>query len=348
MINKMKSSKLIFFIINSMAFIIFLWINIKTPLLGDDFIYQKICGTEVRTTNLYDVLQSQINHYQMWGGRSVVHFIDQAFLLIDKGWFNVTNTVVFLLFAILIYYYSIGKKVSNIFLLSEYILLWCTIPCPVDTIVMQTDSVNYLWGSTLILLYLLPYFKLPECSGEKSNSIFSLLQTIIMFFCGVLCGWTIEAGAVMLLTSIFTILVYQIKKKKRIKAWEISGFIGTLVGFCIMILAPGNYKRADVVKQMTPDRSLLGEVFFRIARETYYMLINMWPLFAILVVLVIYGRKRKIEFSIEKILFFIGVAFVGVYAMTASPAYAVRVLVTPIAFVMIALGKMYDQVILSS
>lgn len=172
-----------------------------------------------------------------------------------------------------------------------------------------------------------------------------VLQAIIMFICGVLCGWTIEAGAVMLLTFIFVTLAYQIKKKKLIQGWKITGFIGSLVGFCILIFAPGNFKRANTVNQMTPDRSLLGELFFRIVRETYYMLIHMWPLFVVLIILIIYSKKRKIENSLEKILFFLCIALVGVYAMTASPAYAERVLITPIAFVIISIGDAYNKIL---
>ena len=342
MIKKVEHNKLIFLAINIVAFCAFLWINIRTPLSGDDLIYQTIYGTGVPITNLRDILQSQINHYRMWGGRSVVHFIDQAFLLLDKSWFNVANSIVFLLFVLLIYHYSLEKKVSNSFLVLEYVLLWVTIPNPIDTIVWQTSSVNYLWGSTFILLYLLPYYKSWENLDVKSKSLSAVLQAIIMFICGVLCGWTIEAGAVMLLTFIFATLAYQIKNKKFIQRWEITGFIGSLVGFCILIFAPGNFNRANVVNQMTPDRSLFGEVFFRIARETYYMLIHMWPLFVVLTILVIYNIKRKTGKKFGKMLLFVCIAFVGVYTMTASPAYAERVLITPIAFTVIGIGNIYD------
>ena len=348
MIKKVEHNKLIFLAINIVAFCAFLWINIRTPLSGDDLIYQTIYGTGVPITNLRDILQSQINHYQMWGGRSVVHFIDQAFLLLDKSWFNIANSIVFLLFVLLIYHYSLEKKVTNSFLVLEYVLLWVTIPNPIDTIVWQTSSVNYLWGSTFILLYLLPYYKSWEGLDVKSKSLSAVLQAIIMFICGVLCGWTIEAGAVMLLTFIFATLAYQIKNKKFIQGWEITGFIGSLIGFGILIFAPGNFKRANTVNQMTPDRTMLGELLFRIARETYYMLIHMWPLFVVLAILVIYGKRRKTGEAFGEMLFFLCIAFVGVYSMTASPAYAERVLITPIAFGMIAIGKMYNQIIFSA
>lgn len=344
MIKKVDQSKIVFIVINMVQALVFLWLNIITPLSGDDLIYQTIYGTETRISSFHDIIQSQINHYRMWGGRSVVHFIDQAFLLLDKSWFNVANSIVFLLFVLLIYHYSLEKKVSNSFLVLEYVLLWVTIPNPIDTIVWQTSSVNYLWGSTFILLYLLPYYKSWERLDVKSKSLSAVLQAIIMFICGVLCGWTIEAGAVMLLTFIFATLAYQIKNKKFIQGWEITGFIGSLVGFCILIFAPGNYNRANVVNQMTPDRSLFGELLFRIARETYYMLIHMWPLLVVLTILVVYNIKRKTGKTVGKMLLFVCIAFVGVYAMTASPAYAERVLITPIAFVIIGIGNVYNKI----
>ena len=75
MIKKVDQSKTVFIVINMVQSLVFLWLNIITPLSGDDLIYQTIYGTGTRIRSFHDIIQSQINHYRMWGGRSVVHFI---------------------------------------------------------------------------------------------------------------------------------------------------------------------------------------------------------------------------------------------------------------------------------
>ena len=60
-------------------FTIFLWANVITPLSGDDLDYQYIFWTDRLVENVHDIVISQIRHWEIWGGRSVVHFIDQFF-----------------------------------------------------------------------------------------------------------------------------------------------------------------------------------------------------------------------------------------------------------------------------
>lgn len=344
--SRLGENKVLFWVVNVIVFIAFLWLNIKMPLSADDLDYKKIFGTGEPIKTVSDIVQSQINHYQIWGGRSVVHFIDQLFLLYHKGWFNVANTIVYLGFALLIYRYGMMGRKSNAVLVLEYILLWIAIPKPIDTIVWQTSSMNYLWGSFFILLFIFPYYRLCLNRNPKAHgSVARFLMSIAAFLCGILCGWTIEAGGAMLLVSIVLIIGNQIYRKQKVYGWEISGLLGTLVGYALLILAPGNFRRANIVIQMNEQRGFLYEMAYRIARESYYMLLHMWPLFVcMLIMILLLKRNRKWKDTLKLViepLLIVGIALIGVYVMTASPAYAERVLVTPIAFTMVALGKLY-------
>ena len=78
-IDKLEKSKIVFVLINVCVAGFFLLLNILTPLFGDDFMYQNILGTQNRVTSFEDIIQSQITHYNTWGGRFVVHVIDQFF-----------------------------------------------------------------------------------------------------------------------------------------------------------------------------------------------------------------------------------------------------------------------------
>lgn len=93
----------------------------------------------------------------------------------DKMYFNTANAVVFVVFVLLIYYMAMNKKVSNSFLILEYALLLCAIPHPMETIVWQTSSANYLWGSTLILAFLLPYYRKRSIASTFCNQLSSAI-----------------------------------------------------------------------------------------------------------------------------------------------------------------------------
>lgn len=350
--QKIDQNKLLFVIINVIMFTIFLWANVITPLSGDDLDYQYIFWTDKRVENVQDVVTSQIRHWEIWGGRSVVHFIDQFFLMYDKMYFNIANAVVFIVFVLLIYYMAMNKKVSNSFLILEYALLLCAIPHPMETIVWQTSSANYLWGSTLILAFLLPYYHIAHNKKKYENSfVVSAIKVSVAFLGGIVSGWTLEAGGAMLLLTLVMIVGYQVYKRETIYVWEIIGFVGALIGFAFMILAPGNFNRADIVLSEGEQRTLIAELFFRIARETFYMVKNMWILFIAMIILYVKSKKEKsnpnIRMEYMKAALFIIVSLVGVYVMTASPAYAERVLVTPIAFAVVAIGILYNTAVYS-
>lgn len=344
--QKLEQNKLLFIIINVIAFVIFLWLNTITELSGDDLDYQKIFWTEERAQSIQDVFVSQMRHYMLWGGRSVVHFIDQIFLMYDKVYFNVASAVVFLVFVLTIYYMSFRKKVSNSFLILVYVLICMTIPNPMHTIVWQTSSVNYLWGTTFILLFILPFYIVgQEKRTDKSKPYYTILASVLMFLFGVISGWTLEAGGAMLLLTVSLIMGYQWYRKSKVRLWEITGFCGAIIGFALLILAPGNYARAEIVVNSETQRGLLAELLFRVARETYYMLVHMWSLFVVLFILLLFVNKRKCGYKMgyKKVFLFLSTSFVGVYVMTASPAYSERVLVTPIAFALVAVGLLYNM-----
>lgn len=348
-LDRLEKSKALFVLVNGVCGIYFFLLNYFTPLAGDDFQYQNIFGSQERIGSLADIVQSQWKHYFTWGGRSVVHTIDQFFLMYDKMAFNIANTIVFLLFVLLIYKCVYPNGISNSFLALEYIALWFCIPGVGTSIVWQTMSCNYLWGSTMVLALFLPYrFLLNSDSraGQASQPLWkNILLAVLMLPAGLLAGWSIEAGGAMLLAGIVLILFWQKRGSRRIAAWEITGLLGALAGYALLILAPGNYARAEYVNANFGHGNIVVELAYRIARESYYMIIHMGVLLFAAVLLCVLLRKGKTvkEFAAQHgtALFLLGISLLGVYAMTAAAGYAERVLVTPIAFALMACGCLY-------
>lgn len=109
-----------------------------------------------------------------------------------------------------------------------------------QNILWLVGSCNYLWGTTLVLLFLLLYRL--NLDVKCKNSI---IIAILMLIFGIMAGWTNENNAAALLIILVLFSVYRLYNKKNITIWHISGFIGALIGFLFMILASGNSIRSE-------------------------------------------------------------------------------------------------------
>lgn len=59
------------------------YLNVHTTMIVDDYGYSFSLVTGKRIASVQDIVISQYKHYFSWGGRSVVHFLAQYFLMLD-------------------------------------------------------------------------------------------------------------------------------------------------------------------------------------------------------------------------------------------------------------------------
>lgn len=330
-----KPKKVIYWtLVSTICFSAILLLNILTPIISDDFAYLYIYNEDARISSIGDIIQSQINHYYLWGGRSIVHFIAQVLLMIPAYVADLLNTLVYFSYALLIYYHikGRGKNSLSLFILIN-LAIWFLQPVFGDTILWITGAANYLWGTWLILLFLFP-FRLYK--GQTSNTPTQIISSLAMFTLGILAGWTNENTAAAMLVIAILFIVYFRSHKWKIPAWAIAGITGAIIGFAIMILAPGNYLRGG-------DSVSLGLYTFvyRLFTWTLAFFIYSGPLLLIsLIMLVIYNRfpneKKKNNL---KLIFIYGLAAIAaVYAMLLSPSFPRRALFGVVTFLIIATG----------
>lgn len=290
-------------------FIMMCMLNILTPILADDFSYS--FGVDGRIHNLMDIIENQVHHYLTWGGRSIAHTIAQIFLLFPKIVFSFSNTIIYMLLIWLIYQHAkIGKDEKPLLLIIIHLSLWFFLPVFGQTCLWLIGSCNYLWTMVLILGFLLVYRR-----GNKPKH--EIPKIIGMFVFGILAGWTNENTAFGLITIAVGLLILEKleHKNKKYQRWQISGLLGTISGFLILILAPGNYARNSLIKDNT---FFLIKILKRGINATLIGIDYLLPLIAIIVVLctILIYNKKKIKN--EVFLFLIG-AFFTIYAMVLSP-----------------------------
>lgn len=261
--DKEKRTKYLFVLsVIVSAALIFIF-NVLTPMMTDDLFYAK---TVSEATSFWDLIGQEYQQYLTWSGRSVSHLILRCFLKADKMVFNVANSIVFVWLTLLIYWNIAHKRKydTGVFILIN-LLLWMFGVVFRQTVLWETGACNYLWGTAIILSFVTLYrYGIMHAHQLKHPGLWAVLIPVP----GILAGWCNEntsGGGILIVLIYLGYYLYQENRqvngtkensnKKRdlklrgIKPWMITGVLGQMAGFMLMILAPGNALRAQAQEE---------------------------------------------------------------------------------------------------
>lgn len=215
------------------------------PYFSNDYRYMLIQGVNNEfVDSLFDIVISQYNHYFQWGGRTVAHTIAQFMLYIGKPGHAIISGICYIIFMLFIYYNAMGirptLKIKFIPFFFISMGLWISLRAYGEVIFNVISSANYLFTTTLILIFILPY----RLSFEKNNLENNIVYIIPMFILGILAGWCNENTSFAINFCIFLLLIYQFKNKSLIN-YLVAGFIGSVIGFALLVFSPGNEVRLE-------------------------------------------------------------------------------------------------------
>ena len=319
--------------------LLFLMLNIYTPLIADDY------GYSLEFHSFGDIFPSIYNTYYNWTGRSVVIFLVEFWLLIGKLFFNIANTLVYCAFILLIQFHITGnmKKMSAWLFLALNIFFWVIVPEWGQVFLWLTGSCGYLWTAMIALLFLVPFRK------RQDNPEYNLKAPLSILFLpfGILAGWGAENTGAAVLLLLIAYLIIKIVRKDRFSLFEILGVIGFLIGFSLLITAPGNYARAESL--MEAGRGYINDPFLVMCIKRFISITGMFinyhgfllmSISAILGFDLVYHRKRKLQVFTY---FYALAAIVSLYSMLLSPIFPDRVFLVVLVFSVITLGSVLVQ-----
>jgi len=344
-LNKTPVKRACFALVILSSFIFIYIFNIKHLLFGDDWWYSLSLDESRHLQSFKDILDVQYEHYFIWGGRIIVHIIAQSLLLSGLEVADILNSFAFVGLTLVIYTLSNNTKIlrpSLLILITMFV--WFLQPAFGSTLLWITGSANYLWGTLIILTFLIPYVKYTFTLKNSRNNIFS----VAMFFFGIIAGWTNENTVVALLFMLIVFLIYYKKQTGKIPLWAITGLIGVFIGAVFMIGAPGNYVRMDAVinSNYGGKQSIiyifLSRFFGAISAFYYYALVPAFIFFILFWLYLSFGNKKDTNIPVIflAILFFAG-AVVATLAMSASPIFPGRAAFGLICFILVACGILY-------
>lgn len=236
-------------------FCFFYIFNYLTPMsFGDDYVYSFVweghpmyepMSVQVqRLSSINDLIVSQWSHYFTGNGRTVSHIIAQLFLWLGKDIFNVFNALIAVLLILEIYWCSnrgvVTFKIKPGRLIWAFLALWIFTPGFSPVFFWLSGACNYLWTAVLLLGFLLPYIcKYYHFEEKVANHHWAWFG---MFLFGIIAGWSNENSVCWIILALI-VFIYAKRKKSGFEFWMFTGLVGLVIGYALLMFAPGNVAR---------------------------------------------------------------------------------------------------------
>jgi hypothetical protein len=183
---------------------------------------------------------------------------------------------------------------------------------------------------------------------ERKDYDMNIPLSLGFFIVGILAGWSNENSAAAVLFLLMVYFIIKLVQRNKIVLFETLGGIGFLIGFILLIAAPGNYKRLDVIIMMM-DSGHASEAFIILLLKRFlYISVLFVKNNGCLVMAVsalfgfdyVYHQKRKLNlFSY----FYALATIASVYSMMLSPGFPDRAFMIVLVFSGITLGSIIIQ-----
>ncbi len=193
----------------------------------------------VGLNSIREALLATANFYKSWGGGVFGTFSQYLFCGLlgnDKIWFDLANTIIFLLFLLVCGKLVCGANKSGYWksTLLFSLLFWFFCPKPSETLFWPVGSMGYLWTSMPVLLFIWLYnfykdVRLPLPKTLALSLFSALMATSIS--CISICG---------------AMVLYYLFNYKKLNRSVLFMFTGFLLGSVFLVFAPGNFARAGV------------------------------------------------------------------------------------------------------
>ena len=318
-----KLRRRLFYAVVMVNYILVTIYEFLTPNMSDDIIY----GDKVAEANsFFDLFAQEYEHYLTHGGRSIAHFILRIFLFVgNKGVFNVVAGAVFVLLSLLIYANVDCKKQYDLRVyIGILILFWVFEPAISNTVFWETGACNYLFTAAIMFGYITVFRR--ACQRQDKPGIGFAIG---MFFFGVAAGWCNEnssGGVIFLVLALMFMKWLEKRDLSGIRAFMVTGLLGNILGFLVMIMSPGNTSRAAGAEEAHTGLLALAARFLKITLiiKDYYIVLLL--VFVVVAIAVSYrassGEEKKGALT-TMILF--GLAFLATsYALIAVPDSQIR------------------------
>lgn len=335
--------KVVIFII---SFLAIFRINYYTHIYHDEFVYSSIYGTTERIQNIGDILYSSKNLYLMHNGRLITHAVMMVFLLGEKIIRDIINSCFFVLLIYLFTRFIKKNEKSYIYMIVTTILMlpmfWVTNPSFGETSIWFAGSMNYLWTTCFLIIYLMNI----NTIFHSENNI-SKKKAIGLCIFSFIISSLHEATGIIAISYTFFILAYLTIKNKKIDKTLLMILIMACIGFFSVIVSPGSNVRKmaeiqtmDHVPTIIEKIDIIKDRFWETVKLNKIMSLSIFGTIIYIAIKMITKFKETIKDKnkFEFIFYLIsgGLVYAG---MIVSPSFLPRVTFIPYMLFLIAFFK---------
>ena len=315
-------------------FLIFIGVSawtLYTPLMGDDL--------QFVTKSIREIVYSGYNEYFSWIGRFWGQSIARFLILTNGVVSALLNGGCFTLLILLIN--SLSKNSENATRPIKCVILSVLtigfIPTFGETVLWISGSGNYLWMTTICLLFL---YYLKKVKFENGKFLLNIFLFILGCFLALLSGWSNEnTGLGIIILSAFIIFVHPGKRLSYLKTliWFVS-----IIGYIFLIEAPGNKVRLGAEANVPMvKRAILNFVESNKEFWTYDVTVILTILFFCVFSIVLTNWNIKsVTSNLEIIVYFL-TGILVIYMLAAAPdgSSIHRAYFGGVIFMIISIGK---------
>ena len=296
--------------------------------------------TGEKVSSVSDIIESQIWHYFNWGGRSINHALLQAVLASGEVVADIFNILATFILGFVIYKTSRAKN-SLMFLLCEALIVAFNASL-FFSMLWESGSVNYLYSTSWILLYVMVIIKELDPIKENTTKGKAIAKCFWIVPLALIAGWSTENMGPTCFVLTVGVIIFLAVKKRKIPIFLFEGALMTLIGSAVLILAPGNFVRNQFVEKASLINIIRARIDSFLMSGCGFLLPSF--LFAIiLLVIQIYIIKEIKPRDIALFAF----AVIAQGAMILSPAYPQRasfgIMCVLITYIVSVISKLFEK-----
>ena len=211
-----------------------------TPMVLDDFKYVMETGT------FSNMFAAEYDQYFTRTGRSVAHLMTRV-LVLSPDWLHHAAIPLFMVGIVIssiIIVHGISWKSQfkfiNVFFI--FALIWISTPGFGAAFLWTTGSANYSWTLFLVLFCMAQYRLLLD-RRMSDDTAAPAWQSYFMPVLGICAGWTNENTGILACFFAIGVILYLRYNRKPVPMWAYVTAVAILLGFVMMMIAPGNFVR---------------------------------------------------------------------------------------------------------
>lgn len=277
----LKQNKYYYLLLGVVALVV-LVMNCLTTLKGDEYVYALIPGDIVHHCNtLSDYVRSIPAFYEGTNGR-LADATERFFAsLVGKPFFNVLNTLMFVLLIEGIFTLAVGRRRSVVALSMVLVCIAFFFPYPGETLLWMAGSFNYLWSATLSL-WLLCWLRSNQRRGLP----------VLGLLAGLIAGWFNEGTSLGVLLGL---CLYYALNRREFTAFRRRVLLGYAVGLIVVMSSPALWLRLEGGASVNTSLSVLQMISRRILSLGYMSLRFVAPTVALAIMFHTWHRQGGVR-----------------------------------------------------